>query len=375
MMSTRTRSAPAWVVALVALAAVLPSSAGAEAPDDIGWWSRAQTPTTPAGVPPPPTIPAPPPQAVPEGGLFVAMGTYSDAPDPAQPPSPVAPIAIAALRFTVPEGSEATLSLGLAEGYDADGPPQAPHPPFLVDACVPDTNAIAWDPPAGANGRWEDRPIADCDSVSAPSTVEEDGQRMSWELTSQFQVTEGVLDVILIPRGIPDPQNPAKAVGFPFGLAFSPPDEQALMTEGGVEEEAFGEGGSDDFGFAIDEGDFGGDLGFEDLSATGFGDDFGVDTGFSDDTVAGAGGRTGRRAQPVASVPAIDDRIERVMAVAVLFALIVGLWWIGSEPVRAPRLLGSVGSGASVTLTPEGASRGGVGRFSRARSGRPPRLS
>lgn len=359
------------LAAVVLLAgAGVAGSAGAQSPDDSGWWSRAQTPTTPPGVAPPPTVPAPPTQVVPEGGLVVAMAAYSDVPDPANPPPPVAPVAIAALRFSVPEGAESTLSLSLADGYDADGPPAAPHPPFLVDACVPDISVPPWDPPAGANGRWEDRPVADCSSFSVSSTVEEDGQRLGWVLPPQFQVSEGLLDVILVPRGVPDPQDAAKAVPVAFTLVFDPPDEQTLFTEGGVEEEA-----------ELEADDFAADFGLtEDGSVFdefGFVDDFTATDleGIFDENVAA--GRTGtatgpRRFRPAVGVPAIDDRVERVLAVAVLFALATALWWIGGQPVRPPRLLGSVGSGAPAAVPDS--HTGGVGRFARSRVGRPPQL-
>lgn len=301
---------------------------------------------------------------------MVAMAAYSDVPDPANPPPPVAPVAIAALRFSVPEGAESTLSLSLADGYDADGPPQSPHPPFLVDACVPDISATPWDPPAGANGRWEDRPVADCSSFSVSSTVEEDGQRLGWILPPQFQISEGVLDVVLVPRGVPDPQDDAKAVATPFTLVFDPPDEQTLFTEGGVDEEAAfeGEDFAADFGLTDDGSSFD-EFGFvDDFTATDF-------EGTFDEIPAG---RTGtatlpRRFRPAVGVPAIDDRVERVLAVAVLFALATALWWIGGQPVRPPRLLGSVGSGAAVAPVSD-AHTGGVGRFARSRVGRPPRL-
>lgn len=368
--------AAACAAAATGLALLPAPAAVADSPSDVGWWSRVQTPAPPPGVAPPPTIPAPPPPIVPEGGLVVAMGPYSEVPNPEQPPtSPFAPVAIAALRFSVDEGASGTLSLALADGYDADGPNQQNHPPFLVDACVPDSTALPWDAPAGgANGRWEDRPVADCSSFSVPAEIGEDGTRLTWELPAQFQYPEGFFDVILVPRGIPDPQDPAKVVGAPFVLVFEAPDDQALVTEGGFSEDEgefggdFGDLSGDDFfgddSFAVDDFGFAGEFGASDFG------------GFeaSGSGVTGGGGRRPNRFQPAVGVPAVDDRVERVLAVSILLALAVGMWWIGGQPVRPPRLLGSLGSGASAPVA-TGIRAGGVGRFTRPRRGSPPRLS
>ena len=61
-----------------------------------------------------------------------------------------------------------------------------------------------------------------------------------------------------------------------------------------------------------------------------------------------------------------------MMAVALLLALAGGLWWVGGKPVRAPRLLGSLGAGSDVVDEP--VATGGIGRFARQRAGRAPRL-
>ena len=61
------------------------------------------------------------------------------------------------------------------------------------------------------------------------------------------------------------------------------------------------------------------------------------------------------------------------MAVALLGLLAVALWWIGGQPVRAPRLLGSLGAGAPTAAVAE-VKTGGIGRFARVRDGSAPRL-
>ena len=66
------------------------------------------------------------------------------------------------------------------------------------------------------------------------------------------------------------------------------------------------------------------------------------------------------------------------MAVSVLLTMGVALWYVGGQPSRAPRLLGSLGSAsAAPAAAPIGASpirSGGIGRFAKPRSGPPRRL-
>lgn len=368
-MNRITKSAIAGSAGLLLGLAALPFlPAAADAPGEYGYWTKAQTPTSPnPSIPVPPTIPVPPPeQVVPSGGMYVALATNTGTVNPEAVPSPTEPAAVSALRFYVTPGSEVSLSLGLAEGQDADGPPQANHPAYVVDACTVNTEALPWDPPEGA-GRWEDRPTWDCDTTSAPSIVEEDGQRFSWELGTAFEATEGIIDVVLVPRGVQDPEDPTRVDPVPFQLSFAPPDDQALLILSSPEEE---DPTIDDTGGDFDFGGFGSDdTSF--LDETAFGGDTGTtDTGGTPTTL---GRRPNLPFRPIARAPLpLDNRFDRILAVMLLFAIGGGLWWIGGSPARAPRLLGSLGGGASDRI--DRTTFGGVGRFSRPRSGRPPKL-
>lgn len=369
-MSRANRVTVAAAGLLLGLAAVPLIPAAADAPSEYGYWTKAQTPGSPnPSIPVPPTVPVPPPeQVIPAGGMYVALASNTSPPEPDKVPSPTEPAAVSALRFYVTPGSEVQLSLGLAEGQDADGPPQANHPPYVVDACTVNTEALAWDPPEGG-GRWEDRPTWDCDTTSTPSIVEEDGQRLSWELGTAFEATEGIIDVVLVPRGVQDPQDPTKVDPVPFQLAFAPPDDQALLIlSAPVEDDPTIE---DDSGTELDFGGFGSDdTSFDEVA-------FGDTTG----TTGGDGGTTttaGRRQpnvqfRPIARAPLpLDNRFDRILAVSLLFLIGASLWWIGGSPARPPRLLGSLGSGVPAAV--DRTTLGGVGRFSRPRSGRPPKL-
>jgi hypothetical protein len=63
-----------------------------------------------------------------------------------------------------------------------------------------------------------------------------------------------------------------------------------------------------------------------------------------------------------------------VTALALLGAIVAGLWWFGGQQARAPRLLGSLGEGAVVDEGRLYVPSGGIGRFARPRTGPPPRL-
>lgn len=365
-MSSRT-----WKVALGAIvmaAIVVPSPARADAPSEYGYWTKAQSPTSPnpSLVPVPPTVPAQPPeQVIPAGGLYVALGPKTTQPDPTAAPNPVEPTAVSALRFYVEPGSPAVLALTVADTYDADGPNQNPHPPYLVDACAVNTDAPQWDAPDGP-GRYDDRPAWDCDSTSTPGVVEEDGQRITWDLGTAFESFEGQIDVVLVPKGMQDPQNSTQVQPVPFQLAFSPPDDQTLTVEILDTGEEVVEGEE----FTLDSLDLEGLGDFAlDGDTFGLGDDLGpLDEGGADEP-----GRGTRPIRPIARAPIpFDSRGDRILAVALLFMLGTGLWWVGGSPVRPPRLLGSLAGEA--TAAPSRVTTGGVGRFTRPRTGRPPRL-
>ena len=338
-----------WLVAAVAMPA---SVAGASAPDAYGYWSK--------------TAPVPPP-GVPEGGLYVALGPYTPdptaPPDPNYPPPPTEPAAVAALRFTVPEGAGATMTLKVAGGSatNPDGTPVA------IDACQPDVSAGAWQPPATSPGAFAERPKHSCSAVSAASSVDTAAGTVTWNLPGSFQLTTGVLDVVLVPTGT-----------APFQVAFAKPDESTLVAS-----EAPAPPPTNDAAPAPETpvGDLGTELAVDAPVA-----DFGIG---STGVVLPTPTTTPTRPRATANRPevgfrpasrpvaAVDDRADRIFAVSVLFAIVAALWWVGGQQVNAPRLLGSLGvrRGAVESGGPAPAAPiGGVGRFARPRPSRPPRI-
>ena len=344
-------------LAVAAAALTPPALAGATAPDAAGYWSK--------------TAPVPGP-GVPDGGLYVALGPYTPdptvPPNPAAPPPPTEPAAVSALRFTVPEGAAATLTLRLAENQSATNPDNTP---VSIDACQPDLAAGAWQPPAAAPGAFAERPKYNCSAVSAASSVDTAARTVTWNLPGGFQVTTGVLDVVLVPTGT-----------VPFQVAFEKPDAGTLTASEAPPPEAASEP------VPVTEtpaGDLGTELVVEapvsDLGVTAS-PDVALSTPTSAARRTAPASRPLITAQPASrpTVP-IDDRGDRIFAFSVLVAIVLALWWVGGQPVNAPRLLGSLGSGkggaeASGEAAPVAPAIpvGGVGRFARPRPGRPPRL-
>lgn len=352
---SRGRSLVALGALVLGLGATPASPAAAAAPDAYGYWSK--------------TAPVPPP-GVPDGGVYVALGPYTldpaAPPDPDYPPPPTEPAAIAALRFTLAEGAPATLTLKVASGQSATNPDGTP---VAIDACQPDISAGAWQPPASNPGSFAERPKYSCSAVSAASSVDAVAGTVTWNLPGSFQVTSGVLDVVLVPTGT-----------TPFQVAFEKPDE-ATMTPG----EAPAPEPATEPAPAPETpaGDFGTELAVDEPV---------TDLGLGAPVVAAPTPTTPRRSvtpsRPTPAVPfqrvsrpvpAIDDRGDRIFAVVVLFAISAALWWVGGQPVNAPKLLGSLGARRGQTEEGSGGGGsavavGGVGRFARPRPARPPRL-
>ncbi|MHB1854543.1 MAG: hypothetical protein ACYCSJ_07515 [Acidimicrobiales bacterium] len=72
----------------------------------------------------------------------------------------------------------------------------------------------------------------------------------------------------------------------------------------------------------------------------------------------------------------LTGRRQRLLAVWVLIDVGAVLLWYGSDPVRPPRLLGSLGARQATPIDPieHDLEVGGIGRFARHRDGPPKRL-
>lgn len=342
-----------------------------------GWWNKAQQPPPGAPmVPPPPDAPddgiflahdvatssAPGPVAGAPGlveGVPGTVGGTIGAPVPgADLPAPIGPTAFGAVRYSIPEGAEGELTLRLNAPANA-----APTVVPVVLACPILT---AWD--GIPNGRFDQAPGYECAS-GVPAVVA--GDTITFVLPAIISNDLETFDLAIVPAG-----------DHPFRMSLAAPrDESLLLTS--VPESSGAEG---EFDEAFDEGlgDFDAEFGAEgaagdDFAAENFGafDDGSFDAEASPDS-ATSWRPGGQVALPLGNVvnPFAEDasRGERVLAVALLFAIAVGLWWISGQPTRAPRLLGSLGAGPAAVTPPPSRTRG-IGRFSRSRtSERPPRL-
>jgi hypothetical protein len=67
-------------------------------------------------------------------------------------------------------------------------------------------------------------------------------------------------------------------------------------------------------------------------------------------------------------------RSQQAIALVMLGAIVLSLWWFGGEQTRAPRLLGSLGEGVKVEDPNLYVRTGGIGRFARPRTKPPARL-
>jgi hypothetical protein len=333
-----------------------------------GWWNKAQQ--SPAGGTP---VPVPP--GAPSDGIFVVYeptagpvptpaagvpGLVPTAPAPAPNPVVLGPEAYGAVRYAVPPGAEASLTLQFI--------PTSPTQPGGVN---PDAGSLSacpistsWDPVQ--NGRYDAAPKYDC-TIGVAGTFA--GDTVTFSLPASLSAG-GLFDVALVPSGTQ-----------PYRLAVSAPADSSMALTSVPESELAGEEAFDPGSFEDPATEF-----FE-SEAVGV-DDFGsvsVDEFGSGEFSTGANGAvspsSAARVRPQVAVPAGNvfnplrqdaSRADRIMAVALLLALAVALWWVGGQPLRPPRLLGSLG--ARESAPPAEVRLGGIGRFARPRADRPPRL-
>lgn len=205
---------------LSAVALLAGGVAGAVAPDETGWWWRAQS--LPLGVPVAPTTE--------EGQLMV-----SDAPD--------GPSAIAAIRFTIAQGETAPI-LTLKEASQANAST------LKLVACPALT---PWSP--GGAQAWNSRPAADCGTVQAAGQRSADG---TWTFALAGFSAGSSFDVVLQPA---EPE--AGGIRQPASVTFAKPGPEAVAT---TPPPTTGGGFVADPGTFEDPvagGDFSGDLGGE----------------------------------------------------------------------------------------------------------------
>jgi hypothetical protein len=303
------------------------AAASADAPTAVAWWNLAK----PASALPVPATPA-------DDGVKIGNG-------------PSGPSAFGGLRYTVYSGGDATLTL------TGDTPLNIP-PGDGVAACV---MASSWR--AGGNQAWDARPAYSSQCVAG--AVDASGAALAFTVPAAFRTASNVLDVAIVPTGT-----------VPFTASFATPNASSLRVAPGPEASP-GTSGADSTYTAPSS-----------PTATLPANDYPAVSAPSDalspaapaapapaasapaapaaqEVALGASHRTAPR------VPFHDNsRGQRVMAVALLLAMLATVWWVAGQPARTPRLLGGMGGGR----VPVRAARervGGIGRFARPRSSRP----
>jgi hypothetical protein len=358
-------------MAAAATAAGLP--AGSQEADDFsttssspvllqyGWWNKAQQVPGTSPVPAPPTAPA--------DGIYVvhdyeaAAGQTVTGPIGNLPQAPGArplgPSAFGAVRFSVPDGSEGLLTLKILN--KASSTPGGFDPSAgKVLGCLATS---PWDPVQ--NGRYDTAPKYDCASAASATL---NGDTIELQIPSGL-ATGGTIDIAIVPTG-----------SQPFSLSLDRPSDASLVLTS-VPESSSGEFSEESFAFEDPLTTFIEESGTADFAFESGDSLFSTGVSGGSGSVAAPAARSGRVAVPAGRVsnPFGPDasRGERIMAVLLLLALGGALWWVGGQPTRAPRLLGSLGAGAAVVdpALAAGNTPKGIGRFARPRLGeRPPRL-
>ena len=314
-------------------------------PEDKGWWSKAQAAPAPA-----PTIP-----------VNSATGTNLMVGN-----DPSGPNAIAAVRYGVPgtidgEPVDASTASGtLTLKVAANGVVGTP----VVEACP---IISSWQGAAG--GPWDAQPKYTC-ATKAVGTFDAATTVATFALTPNLQARPGVFDLAIVP---------AAANQTPFSVQFAAPAADSLNVRAAGAPVAAPE--SDSASPSVDTSS---SPSFDTTGAGAFPSvvpDLGVTQSGAPVAAAGdAGAGNGTTANtPTLTfatpgrVGTSDKRGQRAIALALLAAIGLAVWWFGGQPIRAPRLLGSLGAG-NVADEPVFVRSGGIGRFARPRGERPPRL-
>lgn len=374
--------------------------------DGYGWFNKAQQSPTGGNVPTPPSCPSSPASQCsvgpPADGLYVAYdaeavvpGTVTGpisnvptlpgitqppapAPTVSGPPQPLGPTALGAVRYAVPEGTDAQLTLKILS-RSTTTPGGADPTVGKLFACI--VVQPGW--LAAQNARYDQGPKYDCTTADQGDIQ---GDAVTFDLGPQF-VQNMMIDVAIVPMG----SDPVNGGDRPFQMALAAPTDASLAILNAADlAEATAEPFSEDFESFDDPSAGFGDESFtttEDFTETftedvSFGETFAGNDSFG--AVSSAPVARPRVGRPQIAVPAGNiianpfrkdaSRGERTLAVLLLLAIAGGLWWVGGQQVRAPRLLGSLGAGTPNVFIPDVRDRG-IGRFARVRATeRPPRL-
>lgn len=337
--------AMAAVCVMVAAGLAVVAPAGAEPPDQIGFWNRLKP-----DLPPDLGNPLPPPPDVPQDGFLVANDSSG-------------PQAIAALRFNANRAQETILVVSSHDGSSLAGTD--------IVAC-PITGE--WD--QQFDGKWSDRPDLLCVATAEKGILSSDETTLTFRLGPEFFRDRVLVDYIEI--GL----SPAEGANLPFRAIFGNPGSNGLT---GVDGPLFAPPTlppttrapattappptvastlpPQTFAVTPDTGFFGGTTDTSAAPTTSI--DFVTTTVLPSDEQAFT--------NAAAAIP--SDGSDRLLAIILLLLTAAGLFMVSNQTAPTPRLLGGTArmrgeAGAVDTAAPE-EPVGGVGKFKRARSGMP----
>ena len=319
-----------WALALVPTIGTSAEASSSPTLDAYGWWNKAQALPVqgdPTGLGLPElSVPAPP--TVPEDGLYVSNEASG-------------PAAFAAVRYRAGGGQ---LTLALAEGSALTGAEE------LAACKVPGGFQPA------QNGRWEAAPAYEEEGCTE-AVAAEDGTTLTFEAPASWASSFGDISLAIVP-------TPGSAT--PFSLAFTAPTDASFVGSGAPS--------STPSSFSPSSSPASSSFAPSKPSA------FAAPSTPSvasppvvEDEVASAPVPVPAATNAAVTTPASSDTAKWV-AMGLLVAIGAGLWVLSSKQARAPRLLGSIGSGATAAPAPVAATDRrprGVGRFARPRSAPP----
>ncbi len=332
------------VLAVVAGASLVGPNQSRAATIETGWWWKANTGTSPE-APALPVVPAP------NVTLPVAP------PAPPVPPNADAGLQVAALQdgaFSVAavrvDQELTSITLRVAPNGDANG---------MNAKLVACTAVTAWKPVAG--GEWDTKPVVACDLINGGGSVagirSPDGS--SWTFPVAPLADDGKTDVVIVPLATSD-----LAPGFatPFQLVFVPPTASDLV----VAAPAPGEAGTP----SDDASETASDVS---SSYSSFDPTFASGSGGSAPVVSPALGQKEQAPVLPRYVAATEpDNGSQLFGAAMVIAGLALLY--GASRQETPPIRPLVGGGIGREIPATEPQTGGLGRFARPRSGKPPSL-
>jgi hypothetical protein len=252
------------------------------------------------------------------------------------------------VRYLVDGQAGGTLRLRLAEGSTLTG-----------------TEALTACPVQGGftpsqNGRWDAAPAFEPASCVVVGAADADGAAFSFDVPATFASMLGDISIVIAPQ-------PGTAT--PFSLAFDKPADDSFTVTTQVQAQA---------PVATPPPAYVPGSAVYTPPAASFTAPAPVAAPATTAPPASTGGEVASAipAAVPASATADEDRAAKYAAVAMLLAIGAAFWWLAKQPSRVPRLLGSVGGGASpaeaqaTAVVRTGRARG-IGRFARHRDAPP----